>query len=347
MDLFPTAEQEVLVQTARAFAARSVDTETARALEASDPGFDAEHWRAMVDLGWSELGPIDLALVAEALGRAALPSPLVITGALRCALPELASRVAPEAIITLAVLVPDARDEWHGARPPGGTTLTGTYLLVPYADTASVIVAATADGLAMVEPGVGGVATRRASVIGADASYRVDCTDAPSTPIAGTLDTVMDHVAVVTLAYTVGAAEGALDLSVEHARDRQQFGRPIGSFQAVAHRCADMRAEIDACRLLAWRAAWALASGGDHPADIDTDADTDTDVEFAVSSALGYAKDALRRVAMHAHQVHGAIGFSTEHDLHLFTRRIKAFELTAGSTARHQERFADAIGLRG
>ena len=63
-------------------------------------------------------------------------------------------------------------------------------------------------------------------------------------------------------------------------------------------------------------------------------------------SALGYAKDALRRVAMHAHQVHGAIGFSSEHDLHLFTRRIKAFELTAGSTAHHQERFAAAIGLR-
>ncbi|HEX5097185.1 MAG TPA: acyl-CoA dehydrogenase family protein, partial [Acidimicrobiia bacterium] len=140
---------------------------------------------------------------------------------------------------------------------------------------------------------------------------------------------------VTALAYTVGAAESALDLSVQHARDRQQFGTPIGSFQAVAHRCADMRAEIDACRLLAYRAAWAL--GGDHE---------HVDVAFAVSSALGYAKDALRRVAMHAHQVHGAIGFSTEHDLHLFTRRVKAFELTAGSTARHQERFASSIGLR-
>jgi len=333
MDLFPTPEQELLVQTARDFAARSVTTESVRALEASEAGFDPAHWRAMADLGWTELAPLELALVAEALGRAALPSPLAITGALRNALPELASRVAPDAVLTLAALVPGARDEWVEPLPPGGGTLSGTYLLVPYAGAASVIVAPTSEGFVTVEPG-GGVLTRRETVIGGDAMFRVDCTDAPNTPLDGALATALDHLAVTALAYTVGAAEGALDLSVQHARGRQQFGRPIGSFQAVAHRCADMRAEIDACRLLALRAAWAL--GGD---------DNDVDVEFAVSSALGYAKNALRRVAMHAHQVHGAIGFSSEHDLHLFTRRIKAFELTAGSAARHQERFAVAIGL--
>jgi alkylation response protein AidB-like acyl-CoA dehydrogenase len=337
MDLFPTPEQELLIQTARDFATRSVTTETVRVLEASDAGFDPAHWRAMADLGWTELAPLELALVSEALGRAALPSPLVMTGALRNALPELATRVAPDAVITLAALVPGARDEWQVPRPTAdGGMLTGTWLLVPYADAATVIVAPTSEGLVAIELGAGGVVTQRETVIGGDAMFRVECTDAPTTALVGALDFVLDHVAVAALAATVGAAEGALELSVQHARDRQQFGRPIGSFQAVAHRCADMRAEIDACRLLAWRAAWALG------------ADDDTvDVEFAVTSALGYAKDALRRVAMHAHQVHGAIGFSSEHDLHLFTRRIKAFELTAGSTAYHQERFATAIGLSG
>ncbi len=92
-----------------------------------------------------------------------------------------------------------------------------------------------------------------------------------------------------------------------------------------------MRAEIDACRVLATRAAWAL-DRHDNP-------------DFAVASALAYANDALRRVAMHAHQVHGAIGFSTDCDLHLFTRRIKAFELSYGATALHQDRLAAAIGL--
>jgi len=333
MDLFPTPEQELLIATARDFTARTVTSERVRVLEQSDPGFDDAQWRAMADLGWTELEAPELALVAEALGRAALPSPLVITGALRNALPALAAAVPAEAVVTLASLVPGARDEWSGPYPPGGATLTATYVLVPYAGAATTIVAATADALVAVAPSQGGVAARRETVVGGDASFRVDCTDAPATPIAGMLDTVLDHVAVTALAYAVGAAQGALDLSVQHARDRHQFGRPIGSFQAVAHRCADMAAEVDACRLLAYRAAWALADDGER-------------AEFAVRSALGYAKDALRRVAMHAHQVHGAIGFSSEHDLHLFTRRIKAFELTAGSTAHHQERFATAIGLR-
>ena len=335
MDLFPTAEQELLVQTAQDFATRSAAAEAVRALEASDAGFDAAHWQAMADLGWTELAPLELALVAEALGRAALPSPLVTTSALRNALPDLAARVAPDAVLTLAALVPGARDEWAGPHPPAGPTLTGEYVLVPYAAAARVVVAATNDGLVAVERDADRVAARRSSVIGGDALFRVQCAAAPANPLTGDLDTVLNHVAITALAYTVGAADGALDLSVQHARDRLQFGRPIGSFQAVAHRCADMRAEVDACRLLAYRAAWAL--GGD---------DAEVDVDFAVSSALGYAKDALRRVAMHAHQVHGAIGFSTEHDLQLFTRRIKSFELTAGSTARHQERFATAIGLR-
>jgi alkylation response protein AidB-like acyl-CoA dehydrogenase len=332
MDLFPTPEQQLLADTARAFAAERFDGETVRALEASDSGFDAAHWRTMVDLGWTALPPLELALVVEQLGARAAPSPLVVTSALRNAAPELADGAAIDAVITFATLVPGARDEWDGPYPGTGGTLQGTYLLVPYASSAGVIVAATADGLVTLEPG-GGVTAQRQSAIGGDAAYRVDCTDAAATPLVTGLDAALAHVAVATLAYTVGAAEGALDLAVEHAKTREQFGRPIGSFQAVAHRCADMRAEIDACRLLAYRAAWALTHDRD-------------DREFAVSSALGYAKDALRRVAMHAHQVHGAIGFSSEHDLHLFTRRIKAFELSTGSTARHQERFATAIGLR-
>src|SRR5207253_6291339 len=115
----------------------------------------------------------------------------------------------------------------------------------------------------------------------------------------------LDHAAVAQLAYVVGCAERALELSVEHAKNREQFGRPIGAFQAVAHRCADMRTDIDACRVLAHQAAWALDRG---PADLE------------VAAAKSYANDALRRVFRHAHQVHGAVGFSTEHELHRYTR---------------------------
>ena len=97
-----------------------------------------------------------------------------------------------------------------------------------------------------------------------------------------TIERAIDHAAIAQLAYTVGVAERALELSVQHARDRHQFGRPIGTFQAVAHRCADMRADIDACRYLAYQAAWALDRG--NPADV------------AVASAKAYGNDAMRRV---------------------------------------------------
>ena len=337
MDLFPTPEQALLADAARDFAARSFDPGRIVALEASEAGYDEADWRTMSELGWTTLPPLELALVVEQLGRRAVPSPLGITASLRNALPDLDARLGrDDAVATLAALVPGARDEWDGPHPHVASTLSGASLLVPYAASADAIVAATADGLVTVDTAAGGTRARRETTVGGEALFRVDFDEAGAMPIDGDLLTVLDHVGVAGLAYAVGAADGALALAVEHAKSREQFGRPIGSFQAVAHRCADMRAEIDACRLLVYRAAWAL----------DDDVDGLDDAELAVSSALGYSKDALRRVAMHAHQVHGAIGFSTEHDLHLFTRRIKAFELTAGGTARHQERFASAIGLR-
>ena len=254
-----------------------------------------------------------------------------IAGALRNAVPRLAAEIEPEAVITLAVLTPGAPHEWTAPTIAGGDALTGTFLLVPYAAGADVIVAVTNSGLVAIEASADGVVLTRNDAIGGDPIYRLDCKAVPARPVDGSIAVVLDHLAVTTLAYTVGVAETALSLAVQHAKDRHQFGRPIGTFQAIAHRCADMRAEVDACRLLAFRAAWAL--------------DRDHDRELSVTSALAYANDALRRVAMHAHQVHGAIGFSTEHDLHLFTRRIKAYELTYGSTALHQERLAAAIGL--
>lgn len=331
MDLFPSPEQELLADTATDFVARSVDPQAVRALEAGEPGYDPDHWATMVRLGWPDLDPLELALVADRLGRGPLPSPLVVTGALRNALPGLAAEVGSEAVLTPAVLTRGLPHEWAPPTIAGGDTLSGTFLLVPYAAGADVIVASTTSGLVAIEAGATGVELTRHDTVGGDPRYRLDCDAVPVRTVDGSVATVLDHVAVTTLAYTAGVADGALGLAVQHAKDRHQFGRPIGAFQAIAHRCADIRSEVDACRLLAYRAAWSLDRG--HGRELD------------IASALAYANDALRRVAMHAHQVHGAIGFSTEHDLHLFTRRIKAFELTDGSTALHQERLAAAIGL--
>lgn len=331
MDAFPSPEQELLADTASDFVARSVDAQVVRSLEASEPGYDTAHWATIAALGWADLEPLELALVSHRLGRGPLPSPLVVTGALRNALPRLAAEVGHDAVLTLAVHTQGAPHEWTAPTIAGGDALTGTFLLVPYAAGADVIVAVTASGLVAVEAAASGVVRTRQDAIGGDPLYRLECEAVPARAVNGSVASVLDHLAVATLAYTVGVADTALALTVQHAKDRHQFGRPIGAFQAIAHRCADMRAEVDACRLLAFRAAWAL--------------DRDDDRELSVTSALAYANDALRRVAMHAHQVHGAMGFSTEHDLHLFTRRIKAYELTYGSSALHQERLAAAIGL--
>jgi len=321
----------MLADTARDFVARSVDTQIVRMLEAGEPGYDRSHWRAMADLGWTELAPLETALVAEQLGRGPLPSPFVVSSALRNALPDVAAELAADAVVTLAVLTPDQAHEWAAPAVAGGDTLSGTFVLVPYAADADAVIAVTSSGLVTIDPASPRVSLTRHEAIGGDPVYRLDCATTPARPVAGSLELALDHLAIGGLACTVGVAEAALALTVQHAKDRHQFGRPIGAFQAVAHRCAEMRAEVDACRMLVYRAAWAL--------------ERDDGRELALASALAYANDALRRVAMHAHQVHGAVGFSTEHDLQLFTRRIKAYELTYGSTAWHQERLAGAIGL--
>jgi alkylation response protein AidB-like acyl-CoA dehydrogenase len=152
---------------------------------------------------------------------------------------------------------------------------------------------------------------------------------------AAVLERASAHHTVVDTAYAVGLAGGALALAVDHASNREQFGRPIGVNQAVSHQCVDMRVEIDAMRVLALQAAWRLDRYDADPAG----------AERAVALANAYARDVLPGIFARAHQVHGAIGFTMEYDLQLFTRRAKAYELTGGGAAHHLEQVARAIGL--
>jgi alkylation response protein AidB-like acyl-CoA dehydrogenase len=360
VELTFTDEQRLLAEAARAFVARSCPP--ARVREVEERGPDPELWQAMAALDWPALalpdahggagrGMVELTLVCEELGRGAVPSPLATTvtlaalPALWAGSPEQRDRWLPglargERTGTLALLEPGMRDEWDRPTMPGTGTLSGTKLLVPWAEAADLLVVATKDGLRVVEmePARRSVRVRPHDALGGEplASVELDACEAeplgPERDVRPILDRALDHAAVASLGYTVGVAESMLRLSVQHARDRRQFDRPIGAFQAIAHRCADMRADVDACRYLAYQAAWAL--------------DRDGSADAEVAAAKSYANDAVRRVAMHAHQVHGALGFSTEHDLHLFSRRAKAFELSYGTTARHRERLAAAMGLR-
>src|SRR5439155_4149805 len=131
--------------------------------------------------------------------------------------------------------------------------------------------------------------------------------------------------ALLTSAFLTGAGEAALDLTVEYARQRVQFGQPIGSFQAIQHRCAEMKVDVDGARWVTLEAAWRLSQG--QPSG-----------DWSVAKA--YVSDALRRLVTHAHQVHGAIGFSEEHPMPLFSRRVKALEAQFGDATSHRAELA-------
>jgi len=325
---------------------------------------------------------LEAVLLLEEMGRVLLPSPYLETAVVAAPLllafgngdqqrrwvPRLA---AGEAVATLALVEPGWREE-SGAiavaavSSPEGFRLRGTKALVPFAAHADILLVAARMGnergagdtvggdtsIVVLNGSAPGVRCTRRTTLGGDPCYDVEFTDvvisagdglrgavmssagAAADKVGGALAAACARAAVGLLAYMVGAAERVLELTVEHAKTRVQFGRPIGSFQAIAHRCVDMRSDIDALRLLVYQAAWALArKSSAHRATL------------AVSAAKAYGNDALRRIFMHAHQVFGAIGFSTEHDLHLFTRRAKAAELRWGSASTHRERVAAAMGL--
>ncbi len=369
MDLSPTDEQRMLGETARAFLAEHSPTSVVRELERSAMGFSQDHWHEVARLGWtglllperyggSERALLDLTVLCEEIGRALFASPLVAS-TVSAALPVLwdgteeqrrrwLPGIADGSLdATLALLEPGARDEWHDPAlelrsDSGAPELSGTKILVPFAGSAGLLLATARSErgvpvLVAVAPRDGEVECRRMRVAGGEPLYEVTFRKARGAFIGApggirrTIDRALDHAALAGLAAMVGAAERVLEMTVSHAKSREQFGRPIGEFQAVAHRCVDMRSDIDACRYLAYQAAWSLDAGEDS--------------ELAVGAAKAYGNEALRRIFANAHQVHGAIGFSAEHDLQLFTRRSKAFELSFGSAARHRERVARAMGL--
>jgi alkylation response protein AidB-like acyl-CoA dehydrogenase len=383
MDLTLTSEQQLLVHAARRFLAGACPIDHVRAMERDSLGFSRDLLREMGRLGWLGVALperwggsgqtfLEAVLLLEQMGRVLLPSPYLETAVVAAPLilalggedqrrRWLPSLAAGESVAALALVEPGWRAE-NGAigvsilSTTEGSRLRGMKTLVPFAADADLLLVAACmaergagragdagsagTAIVVVERGAPGVRFTRRATLGGDPRYDVEFSDTPVAAetvlggVAGTgaaIDAAGTRATVGSLAYMVGAAERALELTVEHAKTRVQFGRPIGTFQAVAHRCVDMRSDIDALRLLVYQAAWAL--GRRSPATLE------------VSAAKAYGNEALRRLFMHAHQVFGAVGFSTEHVLPLFTRRAKAAELQWGSAAAHRERIAAAMGL--
>ncbi len=331
-----TAEQALLVETARDFVARVRRSAVGPGPRGRRAGLSIRaQWATMAELGWTELEPARARTRGRRLGRGAVPSPLVVTGALRERAPRprraarRRTRCSPSPTLT-----PGSPHE-RTARRSGGDRPPGTFVLVPYAATRRRRGRGDDDRS-------GGARPTAASGVARTAPRRHR--GRPDVPPRLRPGAAADRVAGIARHRARPprrSPRSPTQSAPPRARSSSRYSTPRTAISSggrsgrsrpsrtVAPTCGP-RSTRAGCS--AQRAAWALGPGRRREL-------------RGRASALAYANDALRRVAMHAHQVHGAIGFSTEHDLHLFTRRIKAFELTYGSTARHQERLATAIGL--
>jgi len=372
-------EQELLRSTARKFFENECTSETVRKLMDGPEGMTPELWKKIAEQGWlglivpdayggMELGVVDLVVLMEEMGRAVVPGPFfstVLLGGLatleagseaqkKAWLPRLTSG---EARAALAWMEPSAdlgaRGITLSATAKGnGYVLNGTKLFVQDAHTADVIVvAARAAGGRTPEEGVTlflvpkDAAGLTVTLLPTMDQTRKLC-EVSFKDVAAGADTVMgqpgagwaplarvlDRATVGLCAEMCGGAQKVLDMTVEYAKIRQAFGRPIGSYQGVKHRAADMLVDVENSKSITYYAAWAMDEGVPEG-------------PLAVSMAKAYVSDAYRRVAGAGIQLHGGIGFTWEHDLHLYFKRAKGSEFTFGDATWHRERVAQLVNL--
>ncbi|MFN2538059.1 MAG: acyl-CoA dehydrogenase family protein, partial [Mycobacteriales bacterium] len=303
-------------------------------------------------------GTVELAVVLEEMGAALLVSPYFATVALAAQALIASGNASAQArwlpgiadgSVTATLAVSDEGGPWELAGVAAAATatgdswsITGTKSFVVDGDTADIIlVAAWADSeleLFVVEGQAPGLtrtrletldATRRLARLELEGveAVRVGLRDA-----SDLLERTADLVAVALAAEQVGGAQRCLDMAVDYAKVREQFGRPIGSFQAIKHKCADMLVQVESARSAATYAAAVAADGG-------------PEASIAASLAKSYCSEAFTHAAKESIQVHGGIGFTWEHDAHLYLKRAKSSELLFGSPVEHRARLAQLAGI--
>ena len=323
-----TDDQQAIKRTATEMLAARFKPERVRELVESGENDDGA-WKEMSELGWAGifigeehggqgLGNVELVIIMEELGYALAPVPFLSNAAAGLALQHAGSD--------------EQKERWlpgiasGEARGTVGLVRDGEARLVPDADSAEVIVLIAPDGTgtvveassADIEPFDAMDRTRRFARVRADGGEA----------LAGDAQGALDRIATALAAETVGVAQNAMERAVEYARDRKQFGRPIGSYQAVSHRCAQMLLEVEGSRSAAYYAGWCA------------DAEPDS-LPAAAAMAKAYSSDAGWRVCGSSLQVHGGIGFTWEHDLHFYLKRAKTNAMLFGSASEHRERLAD------
>jgi alkylation response protein AidB-like acyl-CoA dehydrogenase len=374
MKLNFTEEQEMLRKTARDFLVDKCSKKFVKQMEESEIGYSRDLWREMAELGWMGLafperyggggmGFLDLALLLEEMGRACLPGPffssVVLAGLSildigseeqkREFLPKL---IRGEKIFTLALTEPG----YHNYDASSVTVeamcddvnyvVSGTKLFVPDAHIADYLLCVT-----RTKPN-GGITIFLADAKNSGIKYTIlktiagdklcemvfDRVSVPRANVLGRLDQgwnavekIIQRAAVGKCCEMVGNIQRVLEMTVDYAKERKQFDRPIGSFQVMQHYCADMATDVDGARFSTYQAAWMLSEG--------------LPCAKEVAIAKAWIGQAAQRVFALAHQIHGAIGVTVEHDLHYYTRRAKAAELAFGDADLYREVVAREMGL--
>jgi alkylation response protein AidB-like acyl-CoA dehydrogenase len=370
MDFSFTPDQTLLKNSARAFLDEHCKPATVRLLWDDPRGESEAMWKEMAQLGWlglalpeehggSGLGMVESAILLEELGRAAYPGPYWPTMLAASAIAEAGSEAQKQrwlpAIATggarAAVTLLDADLDWNpelaatrAEKTGHGWQLTGLKRYVAWSHVASVLLvpARTLEGLSLflVDPSASGISA--SPVMNMDPGTRVAHLTLDRVPVRGEdmlgapgsaaprLARLLRRGGAGAAAEMLGCARRCLDMAVGYAKVREQFGQPIGSFQAIRHKCAEMLLETENTHSAVYYGAWALDAGAE-------------DAEKAASIAKAYAGDASRKVCGEAIQVHGGIGFTWEYDLHMYFKRAKALEAQYGDAEYHRELVLAAV----
>jgi alkylation response protein AidB-like acyl-CoA dehydrogenase len=366
-----TEEQEELRKTVRAFLEAKSPESAVREQMETDDGFDPAVWAQMgeqmglqglhipEEFGGSGYSYVELGIVLEEMGRALLCAPffssvvlaantLLHSGddaAKKTYLPGIASG---ETKATLAFTEPSGKWDEAGITMPasgseGEFTLSGTKMFVLDGHTADVIIVAarTAKGVSLfaVDGAASGLTRTALSTMDQTRKQaKLEFADTPATLIGAdgegwtVLSTVLDLAAVGLAAEQVGGAQKVLEMAVEYAKVRVQFGRPIGSFQAIKHKCADMLLEVESAKSAAYYGMWCAAEMNDE-------------LPSVASLAKAYCSEAYFHATAENIQIHGGIGFTWEHPAHLYFKRAKSSELLFGDPTYHRELLAQRIGI--
>jgi len=369
MDIAINDDQRMLQDTALSFAREAATPARIRELETSDHAFDPAVWKKMAEMGWAgavfpeqyggaEASLFDLALIVEALGQGAIPSPIYSTVAeaglllLEAGSEAQRERHLPrvavgEAILTTAITEPG------GGLAPGeittrivrqgnGFTVSGTKIFVRDAGAADAIICLGRFGedandlmLLIVPRDAAGLKLRRMTSAGGEALWEAvfEGVTVDADAVVGEPGAVWPHVARLQLrcaalksAELVGIGQASLDLTLAYAKTRVQFDRPIGSFQAVHHHCAEMYRDIEVCRLLSWQAAAAMSEGA--PGDRE------------VAMAKAKTSEAIPAVTRLAQQIHGAIAYYRDYPLELYYHRAIAAQAAYGDAGHYRRSLA-------